>query len=248
MAYQWACMDVLSGGRMILGVCIGPILGPGSRLPNQREPLEIEYSNFGITSNKDRAAKLEENITILRRLWSENKVSYEGNFDVLSEVSIEPKPIQHLPPIWIAAGAPATAKPPIRERLLRRVASMADGWQSTQQPTAFAANKREILQYAKEYSRPVEDFPCLLYYRANIGDDTLAVLEESKKYLDMYYREDRALPSLEKQYAMGSPARCIEQIQARIDAGATDMTFMFPAWDQKSQLKRLTEEVLPHFL
>src|SRR5262245_30105026 len=71
LAAQWAALDQVSHGRMILGACIGGAL--------PREKAEVEFSAFGATL-AERGPRLEEGITILRRLWTETSVSHRGRF------------------------------------------------------------------------------------------------------------------------------------------------------------------------
>src|SRR5919197_2861349 len=71
LAAQWAALDHVSSGRMILGACVG-----GS-LP--REKAEAEFAAFKVKLS-ERASRLEEGLTILRRLWTEDHVSHQGRF------------------------------------------------------------------------------------------------------------------------------------------------------------------------
>ncbi|MGQ4809766.1 F420-dependent glucose-6-phosphate dehydrogenase [Candidatus Entotheonellaceae bacterium PAL068K] len=241
LAYQWASLDLLSAGRMILGACMG--------VPESQNLARIEQVNMGIT-NAERAPRLEENITILRQLWTEERVTFAGRFHTLDEAFIEPRPVQQPPPIWVI-GNPGlrTGRPPIIERNLRRVARLGDGWMTTAWPAAdFAELRRRIYAYAPDCGRSFEDFPCALYYNININDDREAAIQESQRYLEAYYtpmkfRRDR----VEGWVACGTPTQCIQQLQTFIDAGATDILLRFSSWDQHGQFKRCVEEVLPHF-
>ena len=123
LAYQWASLDLLSNGRMILAACMGGSI-------NEQEH-RAEYRNMGIKGS-DRALRMEENITLLRKLWTEDRVTYEGRFHQLEGAFIEPKPVQNPPPIWVTSNPRlATGKPHIIERSLRRVARMGDGFMTT---------------------------------------------------------------------------------------------------------------------
>ena len=94
LAAQWAALDHVSSGRMILGACVG-----GS-LP--REKAEAEFEPFKVKL-ADRGPRLEEGITILRKLWTEDRVSHRGRFYEFRDLTLEPKPLQKpCPPIWIA--------------------------------------------------------------------------------------------------------------------------------------------------
>ena len=239
LAYQWASLDVLSGGRMIMGACMG---GPISAQEHR-----AEYRNMNIRG-VDRALRLEENITILRKLWTEDRVNFEGKIHRLENAFIEPKPIQSPPPIWVISNPKlGTGKPHIIERSLRRVAQMGDGWMTTANPTNdFKELRRRVLEYAGDYDRSFEDKPCALYYNINVNEDREAAFQESKQYLDQYYSLDFKRGAIENWVAHGSPEQCIQQLQSLVDDGATDILLRFPSWDQNGQFRRTVEEVLPH--
>jgi len=241
LAYQWASLDLLSHGRTILGACMG--------VPESSNMARIEQVNMGIT-NAERAPRLEEGIAILRQLWTEDRVTFDGRFYKLQDAFVEPKPVQNPPPIWVI-GTPGirTSSPQVIERNLRRVARLGDGWLTTAWPAAdFAELRRRICAYAKDYGRSFDNLPCALYYNININNDREVAIQESQGFLEEYYTpitfpRDR----VEGWVACGTPAQCIQQLQAFIEAGATDILLRFPSWDQKTQFKRCIEEVLPHF-
>ena len=103
-AKQIATMDLLSGGRMNVAVGVG--WNPA------------EYAGLG-ASFATRTAQLEEQIDVLRRLWTEPLVSFDGRFHHLDRVGINPLPTRNIP-IWMGSGA--------AEPVLQRVARKADGW------------------------------------------------------------------------------------------------------------------------
>ena len=127
LAQQWASLDVISGGRAWLAVCLG---GPNEQSPAQA----LEHKVMGI-KDTERVARLEEGITILRKLFHEEKASHKGRFYEFEGVTIQPRPVQNPMPIWIASNPTgltwkdgASAPSPAVERGLRRVARFADGW------------------------------------------------------------------------------------------------------------------------
>jgi probable F420-dependent oxidoreductase len=104
VAKQAAEVDLLTGGRFRLGVGIGW--------------NEVEFAALGM-SFKNRARRFEEQINLLRRLWTEPKVNFEGRYHTLRAVGINPLPAQRPIPIWIGASAEAAVK---------RATSIADGY------------------------------------------------------------------------------------------------------------------------
>jgi alkanesulfonate monooxygenase SsuD/methylene tetrahydromethanopterin reductase-like flavin-dependent oxidoreductase (luciferase family) len=238
LAYQWASLDLLSGGRTILGACMGGGAG--------EQQHRAEYTNMGIEAS-ERAARLEENVEILRRLWSEERVTHNGRFHQLEGAFVEPAPLQKPPPIWMA-GTPVVGRTPehLRERNLRRVARLGDGWMMTALPVEdFRSFRQQIIDYAPEYDRSFEGRPCCLYYNVNINADPDVALRESKHYLDEYYSMDAPLAYVGGSVAHGPPEACAERLKSFIEAGASDILLRFTAPDEDEQLERAIEELLP---
>jgi probable F420-dependent oxidoreductase len=104
-AKQAATLDILVEGRLRLGVGIGW--------------NEVEYDGLGMAF-QSRARRLEEQIDLLRRLWTEPVVDHDGSFDRIDRAGINPLPIQRPIPLWIGCGDSDAA--------LDRVGRMADGW------------------------------------------------------------------------------------------------------------------------
>ncbi|HEX2034183.1 MAG TPA: LLM class F420-dependent oxidoreductase [Chloroflexota bacterium] len=104
VAKQAAELDLLTNGRLRLGVGIG------------WNPVEFEA--LGLPFN-DRARRFEEQIELMRRLWTERVVTFEGKYHTLRAAGINPRPVQQPIPIWIGAAA---------EVAIRRATRIADGF------------------------------------------------------------------------------------------------------------------------
>ncbi len=236
-AYQWATLDVMAEGRMLLAACTGIVAGGASAR---------ESAPFGVT-DRERAARLEENIAICRQLWSKEEVSFEGRFRSFTGVTVRPRPVQQPCPIWIASNPrPAALKPAALEHALRRVARLADGWMAVQlAPGMLAGSWSRIGDYLAEESRRPEDFPTMAYHNVNIASTREAALEESKRFLDEYYGPVFSPPMVEAWTAGGPPAECIEHLRALRRDGARTITLRITSWQQEEQFARLINEVLP---
>ena len=112
VAKQAAEVDVLSGGRLRLGVGVGW--------------NEIEYDGLG-KDFTDRGARSEEQIELLRALWTNPSVDFDGRWEQIPAAGITPLPVQRPIPIWIGGYAEAT---------LRRVGRLGDGWFPWRPPDA----------------------------------------------------------------------------------------------------------------
>jgi probable F420-dependent oxidoreductase len=128
VAKQAAEVDVLSGGRMRLGVGLGW--------------NEVEYEVLG-EDFRTRAARLEEQVTVMRALWTEPVVEFTGRWHRIPRAGLNPLPVQRPIPIWMGGGykstltsraSPASRAPGVIEPALRRVARLADGWLTHAQP------------------------------------------------------------------------------------------------------------------
>lgn len=104
VAKQAAQVDLLSGGRLRLGVGLGW--------------NRVEYDSLG-QDFATRATRFEEQITLLRRLWTERSVTSHGQFDNIEGVGLAPLPPQQPIPVWIGGRVPAA---------FRRAGRLADGW------------------------------------------------------------------------------------------------------------------------
>jgi alkanesulfonate monooxygenase SsuD/methylene tetrahydromethanopterin reductase-like flavin-dependent oxidoreductase (luciferase family) len=241
LAYQWASFDVVCEGRSIMVACQG---GRGQGAGDS----EMEWGAMGLDLS-ERAHRMEEGIDILRQLWAGKNVSHQGRFYKFSNLTIEPAPVQKPCPIWIANNPHIFgASEKLLNHIARRVARMADGWQTTfTTPEAFKLGWQRIEQQAKEIGKDVSHMPRCLYYNCHINEDRKAAFRESKEFLDAYYTTDFSEPQLNVWVAMGSPQQCIETIQSHVDAGADIICLRFPARDQTRQLNRFLNEVAPAF-
>ncbi|HEY2483901.1 MAG TPA: LLM class flavin-dependent oxidoreductase [Candidatus Binataceae bacterium] len=231
-ALQWATLDLISGGRMVLVVCTGIVAGGVSAR---------EGSAWGIKDTA-RGNRMAENIEICRRLWSEDRVSFQGKYHSFNDVTVTPRPIQQPCPIWIAANP----QPHEAEKPLRRVVRIADGWMSANAfPGLFAANWEKLAGHLKEAGKDPATYPTIAYHNININPDRDAALQESKRFLDEYYGPVFAPPMVEGWTAAGTPKQCAEDLRAIARAGAKTITLRITSWDQAGQFQRLVHEVLP---
>jgi alkanesulfonate monooxygenase SsuD/methylene tetrahydromethanopterin reductase-like flavin-dependent oxidoreductase (luciferase family) len=246
-AQQWASLDVLSEGRAWLAVCLG---GPDSANAAQA----AEHAVMGIASS-ERVARLEEGIVILRTLFGDTKVSHAGRFYRFDNVTLQPRPVQRPLPIWIASNPTgltwkqgASASDAVVERAFRRVARYADGWMTNKlSPTEFAEQFGRIRSMAKAEGREPAALGSALYHNLNVNEDRQAGLEESKKFLDTYYSTNFTAKFVEQWTISGDPKSCATQLRAYAEAGLGHMALRLSSWDQRGQLRRFLDEVMPAY-
>ena len=247
LAHQWASLDVLSGGRAWLAVCLG---GPSEANAAQA----AEHAVMGVAS-AERVARLEEGIVVLRKLFHEKNVSHHGRFYAFDGVTLQPAPVQNPCPIWIASNPTgltwkggASASEAVVERSLRRVARFADGWMTNKlSPSEFRQQWARITAMAREEGRDPARLGSALYHNININEARTKALEESKTFLDTYYTANFSAKFVEQWTVAGSPKQCVEELRAYFAAGVGHMALRFTSWDQQGQLKRFLAEVAPAF-
>lgn len=114
VAKQAAALDVLSGGRFRLGVGIGW--------------NDVEYQALG-ENFSNRGARIEEQIAVLRALWAEPVISFQGRWHTIEQAGINPLPLRRNIPLWIGGYA---------DTVLDRTGRLADGWFPAGGPTEKA--------------------------------------------------------------------------------------------------------------
>ncbi|MBT4934743.1 MAG: LLM class flavin-dependent oxidoreductase [Rhodospirillaceae bacterium] len=247
IAEQYATLDIITGGRLIVGVALGY--------------REKEYENFGVVK-KTRGRLFSEQVDALKLLWEQDDACFEGEFINFEGLSIRPKSLQKpRPPLWIGAAA----NPGIK-----RAALKGDAWIATSMTTISAIKEQAdyYRQVRKEAGlEPNKGFTkCVELYVAETREKAF---EEGAPYLAHKYKayyswgmgknvpgesgEDLSMEELVKdRFVIGSPEDCIKGCQAHRDELGCDHLLVrmnFPGIPQQHVMKAIRlfgEEVLPH--
>jgi len=159
LAQKVATVDQLSAGRTVLG------LGAGE---------SMNLDPFGIVWNKP-VSRLIEAVSIIRKLWSGEPFSYEGEFWKLKDAFLHIKPVQQQPPIYFGANSPRT---------LRLTGEMADGWMPTPLSPKLYEKRLELVEEgAEKAGRSMDEIDAGIYLYTSIADkakDAYKQLEEVK--------------------------------------------------------------------
>ncbi len=197
LAKQVAALDVLSSGRFHLGVGVGG-------------EFAKEFEACGIPV-RERGARTNEALEVMKRLWTEDDVTFEGRFTHLPGVTLDPKPKQtpH-PPIWISGRSDAA---------MRRCAKYGTGWLPYMYtPERLEQSLRTIRDHEEpgERSEPVS--PGLFIFFA-VHEDREEAIRMATERLSVQYNQD--FSDLTEKYALaGNPEDCIARLREYIDAGA----------------------------
>ena len=224
VAKELATIDYISGGRLL------PAVGVGVELPREFDASGVPF--------KERGRRTDEAIAIIRRLWLEDEVTFQGEFYRLERVSVLPKPIQAPLPIWIGGKSEAAH---------RRAGRLGDGWiPSFIAPEELARGVEQVQRFAREARRevPGDHFGALVYYA--LADSPEAAWRLAEPHIPRG-RVDEA--TLRSASAFGPPELVARKVEEYIASGGSKFVLrpMCPPELMLEQLQRLAEEIIPAF-
>ena len=241
-----ASLDAIWRGNFVFGV------GLGYR--------DVEFDAFGLPRGQ-RVRRFEECLEVVRRLWTEDKVSFENSVCKLVNVTATCRPVQKpYPPIWIAANSDAA---------VRRAARLGDSLFINPHATMPVITGQMAL-YRAELARHGKPFPAVLPYLREIfcARDQRTAIEMAGPYLAEKYRtyaqwgQDQVLPGhelfrqsldalLRDRFVLGSPEECYEQLRPCWEqAGSNFLIFRthwsgMPVGHALSSMRLISDELLP---
>ena len=209
VANELASLDIINNGKSFAA------FGLGYR--------DDELNAFELT-REQRFRRFVEGIEIIKRLWTEDHVSYEGKEFKIKDVSVDPKPLQKpRPPIWIAANSDAAVE---------RAARIGDGW-IIGPHSAITELERQMSLFRKAWAaagkqeRP--DIPIIreafvARSRKEAVEKAQPCLEELYRYIYIKWKQNEAMSDPDElswafdrlaqhRFVLGSPQECIDQIQ-----------------------------------
>ncbi len=217
VAHQWASLDYVSSGRAILGVGIG---------------REHHYRQFEV-SPEARVARFREELDIIKALWTEEKVTYEGRFYHLADETMAPKPVQKPhPPIWMGVGHP---------NAIRRTAALADGWMGSggSRIADFAASVPILKAALEERGRDPTNFPVSKRIFMAVDERPEVARRELLRWFTEVYRNP---PGTDASGIHGTPEQVKERLEEVIAMGANHL-LLNPVSNYGEQLEALAEVV-----
>ncbi len=246
IAEQLATLDIMSGGKLVFGCGIGY--------------RDVEFKAFGLT-RREAAARFEECLAAVTRLWTEDFVDMVGTHFVLDHASCTVKPLQKpLPPVWIGANADVA---------VRRAARLGDCWYINPHSTLTTlARQMDLYRRAlDEYGKP---FPAELPMRREVfvARDRDEAIRLARPYLETKYRtyrewgQDKVMPRgddfdhdfaelLADRFLIGSAAEVAERLidlERRFGVNHLVASVHWPGMPNSLALEQmhiLAEEVMP---
>jgi alkanesulfonate monooxygenase SsuD/methylene tetrahydromethanopterin reductase-like flavin-dependent oxidoreductase (luciferase family) len=252
LALEWATLDVISGGRTILGTGMG----------NPEEGVRREFEALGLDYVK-RGMLFEEGLAVIRELWTSGKTDFHGTFldydgvSFYSGTEMAPlMPIQSPPPIWVVSNPrlKGDAAPEVIERRLeaacRRIVRYGDGWMTccrAQHPEELVDQLGAIKRYADQQQADFSRLVISYQVTMNIDDSEQEARDAFDEYISKYYPELSQAMDLSNWGPVGTPDQIAAWIRTFAGAGVDHFICRFGAIDQFAQVERFAKEVLPLF-
>jgi F420-dependent oxidoreductase-like protein len=218
MTKQATTLDLISGGRTILG------LGAGWH--------KREYEAYGYGDWEDvpvRMRRFEEGIKVVKALWTERPASFEGTFYRLDKVMDNPAPVQKPhPPIMIGGGG---------EKVTLRLVAQYARYCNVSGDVETVKHRFEVLrEHCQRVGRPYDDVIKSIYHTVIVGKDDAEVEAKFEKLKD-YVPRNGALG--------GTPAQLIEKFKEYAAIGCQYVVFRMPDWNEIDSVKLFGEQVIP---
>jgi probable F420-dependent oxidoreductase len=213
-------LDHLSGGRLMIGVGLGG------------QPAV--YPAYGLSAER-RAERFTEGIEVMKRLWTEPRVTFDGQFFKLKNLPQEPKPVQKPhPPLWFGAHHP---------NALRRTAQMGDGFMGAGSlSTAKFADEVKLLRgMLSEAKRDPATFPIAKRVYIAVDRDKARAGKRLTEWFGGFYGR----PQMAEEVSVwGPPEECIAGLQQVIAAGAS-IIMLNPVFDDMEHLEIFASAIAP---
>jgi probable F420-dependent oxidoreductase len=205
LAKALSSVDVLSSGRLIVGVG----LGHSTRL----------YPAYGLAPDA-RVRRFRENLEIMKRLWTEERVTLDGRFSHLERIPMEPKPIQKPhPPVWFGGHA---------EAALKRAVELGNGY--------IGAGSTPTDVFLEDIKQLPPSFPKAKRLYVAVGDE----LMQLRKWFGAFYGK----PEMADQVAVWGPPERIRGEIIRLKEAGVNHLLLNPVFDEENQIERLSNDVL----
>lgn len=243
LAEYWASLDVITKGRIILG------LGAGY--------VDYEFESYEVP-RKERFSRLEETVEIIKKLWTEPPVTFNGRHYHFKEVSLPLKPLQKpRPPIWVGATSPSG---------IRRAARIGDacclGGSLPRLKDYYQVYKKNLKEVGKDFDeieKPYNAFTCVArtYETSRRAVETL-LLEDYREHRRRpgrprdFEEREQTFEDLERRYIIGTPDEAIDKIEKLKKYGVNHVIFRLSCKGMIEQpvlnsVKLIGEKVIPYF-
>jgi F420-dependent oxidoreductase-like protein len=223
LAKMAATLDHTSNGRLILGI--------GAAW------FELEHAAYGIPfyTTGERIRRLDEAVEVIKRLWSERQVTFDGRYYQLKEAYCEPKPVRR-PPIMIGGSG--------EKLMLRVIAKHADQWNTFGSPELFRHKIKVLAEHCNEVGRDLGDIE-VSWAGVGLVTDSKEVKEQVVRGMAEAF--GRPAEEVEPGLLVGEAEMVRDRIRKLIDAGVTHFILIANSPYNLDSVRRFAQEVMPEF-
>jgi alkanesulfonate monooxygenase SsuD/methylene tetrahydromethanopterin reductase-like flavin-dependent oxidoreductase (luciferase family) len=257
LARQWSTLDILSGGRTIVGLGVGG-----------EWPVQFELFNIPLT---ERGKRTDEVIQVMKKLWTEPVANFDGQFYKLDGIIQEPRPVQRPhPPIWVGGRPGGKENRTLRrggridrddmeqdpttnwhykskKGAVRRAATLADGWMPFYMtPEMYRDSIVQIQEHAAEIGRDISHMEWALTSHWLIRDSFEEALDQRSKMI--WYGRDLGRKWGDYEI-LGDPKTIIPRLEQYVEAG---VRHFICGWrcemdEIPRHIEIIADEVIPYF-
>ena len=222
VAKMGAALDIVTGGRLEMG------LGAAW--------FEREHEMYGIPFPPvaQRIAMLGESLQVIRRLWTEPRVNFQGKYYTITDAMCQPRPLQQPhPALWVGGAG--------EKRTLRVIARYADGWNCSVGPEEFSHKLEVLKRHCDDVGTDVDAIQKSIYF-------VLGVHEDGNRAREIAHEaQTRFGVRIQKALIAGTPDECVDQIRVFADMGVSHfIAELQPPYDHPG-LELLAQKVMPEF-
>jgi alkanesulfonate monooxygenase SsuD/methylene tetrahydromethanopterin reductase-like flavin-dependent oxidoreductase (luciferase family) len=243
LAKMAATIDNISSGRLEFGIGAG---GTGRSGWSRRLGFRAEYDAYGIDFPEATAVRIErlrEAVKIIRRLWTDPKVSFSGQHYRIEDAFSYPKPMQKPhPPVWIGGSG--------EKFLLKVTAEEGDGcnfaWDLS--PDDYLRRLRVLDEYCNHFGKSSTSLRKSLLTACVASADANEVKRALRETAERYNNIQDYVPYTRRSSSLtGTIGECIQKISEFRDVGVTDFILVFPETETHRWIVQFAEEVMPSF-
>ena len=222
LAKQLGSMDLLSNGRLIMGLASGW--------------YKREFDAVGVPFEK-RGKIMDENLDILKRFWTEDMVKGEWMAHKIPAGVMYPKPVQKpYPPLLIGGYV---------DRVLQRAAVAGDGWLTYfYRPESFAKSWAKIRSFAREAGKDPDKLLNASQLPIRVGKSRATVESEMMEWLSKEWDYASWSESTKDSAILGTVDECVEQLKAHLAVGTQKLIFV-PYRYEMEQVETIAREIIP---
>ena len=221
LARSLSALDQLSQGRIEVGV------GTGGR--------GRPFAAFGLDADRY-VARFSQGVALMKALWTEPRVTFDGEFWQLKDAAMEPKPAQKpYPPLWLGGSSPTA---------LRRAVRIGTGFFGAgSTPTARFTEQVQVVREAlAQAGRPAGEFPIAKRVYLGLDADGDRARQRVNAALERLY--GRRVPDIEAAAIAGSPADCVRELREVAAAGA-ELILFTALYEPAEHAERIAAEIIP---